>query len=194
MTTSMASRTEIDPLKQYGRIFVRLRVLPADLELKRVLEIGSGCVPAVSILNEPMYGIRIALDPLAEEGAKIAEPFNLIGSFIRLAGRAEELPFKDKEFDYVLAFNTLDHWQDWKAGLKETIRVLKPNGIFLFSVVLWKAFATPAHPHYIGWNEITYIVEQIGAMDFWDVYVDQKVATVQRFAWFYGRFTKSENR
>jgi len=44
-------------------------------------------------------------------------------------GSVEKLPFPDSRFDKVLAINSLHHWGDKQAGLREIRRVLKPGGI-----------------------------------------------------------------
>lgn len=41
---------------------------------------------------------------------------------------AERLPFEDAMADVVLAFDSLDHWDDRAAGLRELHRVLRPGG------------------------------------------------------------------
>jgi len=42
----------------------------------------------------------------------------------------ERIPIADGCADIVLAFDSLEHWADEKAGLAEILRVLKPNGRF----------------------------------------------------------------
>lgn len=46
---------------------------------------------------------------------------------------AEKLAFADKTFDFVYSSLTLHYMADWIKPLKEIHRVLKNNGIFLFS-------------------------------------------------------------
>lgn len=43
-------------------------------------------------------------------------------------GSAEELPLDDGSVDLVLAFDSIDHWKDRAAGLREVTRVLRPTG------------------------------------------------------------------
>lgn len=45
---------------------------------------------------------------------------------------AEALPFNDAAFDIVLCRFTAHHWQDFRAGLGEARRVLKPGGLAVF--------------------------------------------------------------
>ncbi len=41
---------------------------------------------------------------------------------------AERLPLEDASADLVFAFDTIDHWRDKTAGLREIRRVLRPEG------------------------------------------------------------------
>ena len=45
-------------------------------------------------------------------------------------GAAEDLPIDDDVADYVLAFDTIDHWQDVEKGLAEVRRVINAGGRF----------------------------------------------------------------
>jgi len=50
-----------------------------------------------------------------------------------LAGDVERLPFADASFDLVVANDSLEHFRDPGAALREVARVLKPGGsIFIF--------------------------------------------------------------
>lgn len=50
-----------------------------------------------------------------------------------LEGSAEEIPFPDDFFTVVTAINSLHHWTDYKKGLDEVMRVLRPGGRFFVS-------------------------------------------------------------
>jgi 2-polyprenyl-3-methyl-5-hydroxy-6-metoxy-1,4-benzoquinol methylase len=42
---------------------------------------------------------------------------------------AENLPFANESFDYVVLLSVLEHVRDWRATLSEAVRVLKPGGV-----------------------------------------------------------------
>lgn len=45
---------------------------------------------------------------------------------------AEQLPFKNEQFDAVVCVDVLEHVADWRRAIAEISRVLKPGGFFLF--------------------------------------------------------------
>jgi len=55
------------------------------------------------------------------------------GSFI--CGDALSLPLKDNQFDIVVSIGLLEHFIDIKRLIKEQIRILKPEGLFLGYIV-----------------------------------------------------------
>jgi ubiquinone/menaquinone biosynthesis C-methylase UbiE len=44
-----------------------------------------------------------------------------------------QLPFEDNEFDIVSTFKATHHIPDWPGALAEMLRVLKPNGYFIYA-------------------------------------------------------------
>jgi SAM-dependent methyltransferase len=45
-----------------------------------------------------------------------------------------KLSFKNKEFDYILSFDVLEHVPNYRKALSECFRCLKPDAVFYFSV------------------------------------------------------------
>lgn len=98
----------------------------------RVLEIGIG-----SGLNLPLYSARtheiVGLEPASRlieiarrSGSRPAAPTTFI------EGSAEAMPLDDASFDTVVTTWTLCSIPDAPAALRETRRVLKPDGQLLF--------------------------------------------------------------
>jgi SAM-dependent methyltransferase len=50
------------------------------------------------------------------------------------ANLAEPLPFADKTFDLILCSLSLQYLESWSSTFTEFNRILKPNGLFVFSV------------------------------------------------------------
>lgn len=93
---------------------------------KRVLDIG--CGPRGSLEWADMSLKRIGLDPLAKEYLKLGAA----GHKMRyVAGAAESIPFPDRVFDIVCAFNSLHRVANLKLTVTEIVRVMNPGGLFL---------------------------------------------------------------
>jgi len=75
-------------------------------------------------------GIALGLDP-SKEMRKIAQKKGIEV----IDGVAEELPFSDLQFDFVLMVTTLCFLDDIEAGLKEAYRVLKSDGSLIIGFI-----------------------------------------------------------
>jgi SAM-dependent methyltransferase len=64
------------------------------------------------------------------------------GGAVLCRASGTELPFRPASFDVVLASDVLEHIDDDAGAAREISRVLRPGGVFIFSV--------PAHPWLFG--------------------------------------------
>lgn len=74
------------------------------------------------------------------------------------------LPFEDNSFDCAIELDVLHHLSDWKKGIREIHRVLKPGGKFLARDYSLETFAIPGiglllqnlldHPYEQMYNQI----------------------------------------
>lgn len=115
----------------------------------RVLEVGSGAHGLIFGLGNK-FGIGI--DPLAEHYKRLFPVWQ--GNAQTIAAIGEKLPFSDSSFDVVLSDNVIDHAQNPVAILEEITRVLKPSGLFYFTVNVHHpiySFGSAAHGF---WNAI----------------------------------------
>lgn len=97
-----------------------------------VVDVGCGTGSALRRLAPRVSSGRlIGVDPvprmlaIARERAA-ADPNGPRLEFIEAP--AERLPLDDGVADVVLAFDSIDHWGDRDAGLREVVRVLRPGG------------------------------------------------------------------
>ena len=101
----------------------------------RIVDIGCGTGAALRHATSRIKGGRfIGLDPvprmieIANEWTEDHDAKNRIEFRV---GSAESLPIESNFADYVLAFDSIDHWQDVDQGLKEVGRILKATGKFV---------------------------------------------------------------
>lgn len=119
-----------------GWFYNELLEMPATLKLlgnvknKRILDLGCGAGIYAKILAKK--GAKVKGIDISEEQIKIAKRENPKIEF--RAGNAEKLPYKNKEFDIVLTALVLEHLKEWDKILAEIRRVLKKNGMFVFSI------------------------------------------------------------
>lgn len=103
---------------------------------KKVLEMGSG----VGTMFENFCGLGIevhALDlnyPCAYLTHRRTELNNFKGKGYVYQADAENLPFKDNSFDYILSYGVLHHSENTQQAFDEIYRVLKPKGKFFIMV------------------------------------------------------------
>lgn len=106
----------------------KLDMIKDNLDLKKtdnLLDIGCGTGISTRIWKCKKTGI----DP-SEELLKIARKKDPQTRYIK--ARAENIPFKDKEFDIVLSLTAIQNFDDIEKSLKEIKRVGKKRFILTF--------------------------------------------------------------
>jgi SAM-dependent methyltransferase len=102
----------------------RLEIVRRDVPLdgRRILDIGCGVGAFVRRLRElspEVYGVDIDRERVTRGAQEVANLALAVG---------EHLPFADETFDVVLLHEVLEHVTDDEATLRETRRVLRPQG------------------------------------------------------------------
>ncbi len=98
---------------------------------KRVLDAGCGAGYGSAALAQAaasVIGVDVAEDAVDYAREQYAGP-NV--SFEQ--GSCTTLPFGDAAFDLVVAFEVIEHLEDWRGFLREAKRVLTPGGQFIVS-------------------------------------------------------------
>lgn len=130
----LSSRTESNGGSFFKNIDTEVPMMfsmvPQDLSGLKLLDIG--CGPGIHLkeyVRRGCEGFGVDLSPKMIDVAMAYCPdakFNV--------GNISKLQFKDNLFDIVTASFVLDHVENLEAAIKEVKRVLKIDGIFIFSV------------------------------------------------------------
>ncbi len=128
------------------------RLLPCPLQ-GRFLEIGCGngagallllagfAAEHVAALDSDPAMLRAARKRLAGRGAQTRVSL--------LEGDAQYLPFADNSFDAAFNFGIIHHLEDWRRGIGELARVLKPGGFFCFEEIFPPLYANWLMKHLV---------------------------------------------
>jgi len=98
---------------------------------KRVLDAGCGTGYGTAYLaGHASEVIGLDADPRAVEYARARHAAPNVGYE---TGNAENASFPDASFDVVCVFEMIEHLEDYRAFLREAVRMLRPGGICLIS-------------------------------------------------------------
>jgi len=115
---------EIEQPLMYG-------LVPKDLKGKKLLDVG--CGPGIHLkryIDEGAIGEGIDFSQKMIELAKEHCPkgkFNV--------GEVYNLPYEDNSFDIITSSLVFDHLEDLDKAVKQVAKILKPNGVLIFSVM-----------------------------------------------------------
>ncbi len=117
-----------------------------DFKNKKLLEIGAGVgtflVTARTKYQIDAFGVEPSQDefsPFNEISTALLKEYNLPKDIV-ISASAEKLPFKDNSFDFIYSTNVLEHVQNPRLVIEESIRVLKPGGYLQFVIPNYFSF------------------------------------------------------
>ncbi|MBU4231287.1 MAG: class I SAM-dependent methyltransferase [Desulfobacterales bacterium] len=99
----------------------------------RILEIGCGRGAGACLIQEEFHPATLHAFDLDQRMIRMAGRYLKAESKDKIClyvGDASTLPYRDGVLDAVFGFGVLHHLPDWRAGVREIARVLKPGGIY----------------------------------------------------------------
>lgn len=97
----------------------------------RALDLGTGRRGTGARLGVELFGAShvTAVELFPESAGRARAALRDLGGRVAVeVGDATRLRYSDAAFDGVFVYHTLHHLPDWRAGLAEAVRVLKPGG------------------------------------------------------------------
>lgn len=122
----------------------------------KILEVGAGAHGIVFGFGHPG---AIGIDPLAADYHRLFPKIQGQESVFTAAAIGEELPFADSTFDLVLSDNVIDHAEKPLTILDEIARVIKPSGLFYFTVNVHHPLYQLASNAHGAWNALGIKIE-----------------------------------
>ncbi|MGM0845686.1 MAG: class I SAM-dependent methyltransferase [Bacillota bacterium] len=109
-----------------------MKQIPTDLKDKEVLD--AGCAAGWythQLINRgaKVVAVDISLEMVESTKRRVADKAQVLCLDLE-----KPLPFQGKSFDYIISSLTLHYLEDWDHIFSELHRILKPEGVFLFSV------------------------------------------------------------
>ncbi len=104
----------------------KLKIIKKLLKIKKtdiLLDIGAGTGISFPYFKCKIIGIEPSEEMIKQSKEKIVK------------GRAENLHFPDEYFDIVISVTAIHNFDDYKKAIKEIIRVLKPEGKIVISLL-----------------------------------------------------------
>jgi SAM-dependent methyltransferase len=165
-----------DPVSNFKPFLGHWQIAPKFFKNQAVLEIGTGpfgFFAAIDMMDSDCVPKELALmDPLMD----FYQQFDLFNYMpdksLRLQAPGENIPFPDDLFDCIVTTNTIDHVADCDTFLQEVGRVLKKDGILLFSVHTLANFVKPLkpiikhldknHPYHFNRDDVTALFAKNG--------------------------------
>ena len=109
---------------------------------KNILDIGCGggrAITKLSVLfpDSTVYGIDYSKKSI-DISTRVNKKNIKKGRVILKEANVSSLPFENDYFDLITAIETYYFWSDLEYNMKEVLRVLKPNGLFLIISSVYK--------------------------------------------------------
>lgn len=130
---------------QYQEHFKRYNFARRFVAEKVVLDVGCGPHPGPEFFAEKAKRV-VAID-ISPEAIEYAKSHFSKENLRYLVMDATELKFPDESFEVVISLEVIEHIKDYRKYLSEIKRVIKPEGIYVFSTPNKKMMMNPNPSH-----------------------------------------------
>ncbi len=141
MKTNAVERLWVDGPWRTAFLAGEIRFLKRLCEVRpsgRILEVGCGRGAGARLILKSFRPARIHaidVDPAMIRRAKRWTRARVASRVDFQVADAQALPFADGCMDAVFNFGIIHHLEDWRQGIREIARVLRPGGAFLFEEI-----------------------------------------------------------
>jgi len=132
LLTEFMMHAPYQPATNYWRAVETEEIIKYDLPKGRGLDLGCGDGHLMAILTGHAGRRELAGLDIDPRETAIAQARNIYG--VVVSAPADNLPFRDCQFDFIFSNSVLEHIGNIEGVLKEVARVLRPSGRFLFTV------------------------------------------------------------
>ncbi|TQR17993.1 class I SAM-dependent methyltransferase [Psychrobacillus soli] len=109
-----------------------MRLLPADLKDKRILD--AGCAAGWYTSQLVNLGANVTATDISPKMVEATKRRIDENADVLCLDLEKELPFEDESFDLIVSSLVMHYLKDWSKPFSEFRRILKPNGTLLFSI------------------------------------------------------------
>lgn len=142
-------KNEIDPaFKRRAKIVL----LSLDLD-KSILDLGCGRGFYLSTLNQLNPRLELTGVDINQKYLKQAAELVRSNKIKLIRADATQLPFKNNQFDQIIASEILEHLKEDQMAIKGIYRVLKPGGKAIFTV--------PSQNYPFLWDPLNWLLEHL---------------------------------
>ncbi|HEY4364314.1 MAG TPA: methyltransferase domain-containing protein [Bryobacteraceae bacterium] len=130
--------------------------------------LDAGCGTGYGSVELARHGWNVTAFDIAPDAMAFAREHLTAPNLHYVRASATSMPFAEKSFDLVTAFEVIEHLEDWRGLLREARRVLAPGGVFLVSTpnrvyyaeARAKTGPNPFHVHEFDYEEFRESLEE----------------------------------
>lgn len=147
-------------VEDIGRLFSEFqKEIPFEYRNKAILEVGCGegklCRHLASIKSNTVIGIDIS-QKAVKDANKLANANKLNNCHFKICDAKNMHLFQNNQFDLIISYNSLEHFDNPMKVLEEMKRILKPGGNLVIRFTNWHSYYAHHMPTNIPWAHVLF--------------------------------------